>query len=602
MSIRSRLCLVTVVLLFLSFAPAAVLSDDSPKAQKAYSPFDEPRPPIPSEILNDKRLDVKFKVFVKSMNVKQLFSELTSKTGVKITVSRKLWGERPIVYFHKRPLRDVMTEISGLYGYRWLISGKAGAYEYELFEDIRHAKRRDEVAQQVRDEQDQILLDLAKKCMEDDATLDRLAEMRPDDFSLKLMLPHVKEASRMLARIGPEFLSSVLETGKVRCLFSDFPPDAQQALCDWQNAGRERQMAARSEAGMEITEPQPFTPAYLGSLTFQVTRTSGIGSFPGFYLQVTSYKNGPRTGCMYSWPCSGLTDDQARVMTGRPALKKVLSASPLPDEPKITLEKLRLLAFRRGLLIGDVLEAVARQSDFDAVADFHFRGDSRGEIMREGFKDFPVRQAADRACETFLYTCQLDDNTLRFRFNKWFAEPVAAEPPVELIERFWTIVECNGRLDMRDLAALGVLPDEQIGWPGFRWMPGAGAAAGHGAFILLWNTLSDSDLAAAEVKPGLPVSRFSHIQRRRLDEWASAKNIQATGDEMDGSMLTTYTARLDYGWPDYGTGRNLVLTLPNGKAVGDGVDLPPPLKTDDRKELIAQRKADKEADVIEILH
>ncbi|NIM06695.1 MAG: hypothetical protein GTN65_14020, partial [Armatimonadetes bacterium] len=105
-------------------------SESGTVALKPYMPFDEPKPKIPKEILSDARLDQKVKVFVKSKNFKQLFAELSEKTGVKLGTTREISGERAIIYFHKRPLRDVMTEISGLYGYHWLVKGKKGEYRY----------------------------------------------------------------------------------------------------------------------------------------------------------------------------------------------------------------------------------------------------------------------------------------------------------------------------------------------------------------------------------------------------------------------------------------------------------------------------------------
>ena len=34
---------------------------------------------------------------------------------------------------HDRPLRDVITKVSGLFGYYWLVKGSAGSHSYELF-------------------------------------------------------------------------------------------------------------------------------------------------------------------------------------------------------------------------------------------------------------------------------------------------------------------------------------------------------------------------------------------------------------------------------------------------------------------------------------
>jgi len=51
-----------------------------------YNPFDEPKQKVRDEILADKRLDVKVNVSCKSRNLKDLFADLSAKTGVKLPV------------------------------------------------------------------------------------------------------------------------------------------------------------------------------------------------------------------------------------------------------------------------------------------------------------------------------------------------------------------------------------------------------------------------------------------------------------------------------------------------------------------------------------
>ena len=136
---------------------------------KPYSPFDESKPRIPREITEDKRLDVKVNVFIKSKNFRDLFAEISKQTGVKLTASRNIAAERAIIYFHARPLRDVMTEVSGLFGYYWLPKGKEGEYSFELREDSRHAKHRDDLRQARVDTENGLLLELLKQSANLDA-------------------------------------------------------------------------------------------------------------------------------------------------------------------------------------------------------------------------------------------------------------------------------------------------------------------------------------------------------------------------------------------------------------------------------------------------
>ncbi|NIN66430.1 MAG: hypothetical protein GTO63_17410, partial [Anaerolineae bacterium] len=52
-----------------------------------------------------------------------------------------------------------MTEISNLYGYYWLVKGKSDEWSYELFEDIRHAQRRDQLRQDYKDRAEILMAD-----------------------------------------------------------------------------------------------------------------------------------------------------------------------------------------------------------------------------------------------------------------------------------------------------------------------------------------------------------------------------------------------------------------------------------------------------------
>jgi hypothetical protein len=131
-------------------------------------------------------------------------------------------------------------------------------------------------------------------------------------------------------------------------------------------------------------------------------------------------------------------------------------------------------------------------------------------------------------------------------------------------------------------------------------MAGANSVARCPATVRLWASLSDADVSLARSDAHLPVSGLSPEQRERLSAFAAEVKSQASEEEIDGSVIRIWTARLDYGWPDLGTGERLTLVLPDGRENEQEVDLPPPLAPEDRKVLAAQRKADADADVIEV--
>ena len=110
--------LVAALCLLASSGPAH--GADGSSSIKPYSPFDEPKPVLPQEMAADKRLDQKVKVYSRSNSMKGLLDALSSVTGVKLSVEPRLQAEHPLIFFRGRSLRDVMTDLSGFYGYTWL--------------------------------------------------------------------------------------------------------------------------------------------------------------------------------------------------------------------------------------------------------------------------------------------------------------------------------------------------------------------------------------------------------------------------------------------------------------------------------------------------
>ena len=134
--------LVAICCLLLTGVPAHGADQADGSAIRAYNPFNDPKPAVPAEMLSDKRLDRKVRVSVKSKGLNQFLADLSAKTGVKLSADPKVQAERPIICCNGRSLRDLLTEISGLYGYTWRAVPDRGGYRYDLFEDAPHMKLR----------------------------------------------------------------------------------------------------------------------------------------------------------------------------------------------------------------------------------------------------------------------------------------------------------------------------------------------------------------------------------------------------------------------------------------------------------------------------
>ena len=580
--------------------PAASADTDSskPAATKAYSPFDEPRPKIPQEITDDKRLDQKVKVFVKSTNMKQLFADLSAKTGVKITAAREVSGERLIIYFHKRPLRDVMTEVSGLYGYRWLISGKPGAYEYQLFEDLRHAARRDKLKEERKDRMDALLMDFLDKYLRDESALQSLAASNPA-FQRLLANPEYKgrmdQMRRILSGLGRDRLSNALADGRLALTLGDLSPACQNEMCEWLN-NAQRSIAedyrryGEDPSGFLV----PYTVEGLSSAPVRVSRVEvGDESLPNFEIRIKG------TGVVAVTQCPGgrnVTEQGLRSGAGWPAREQVLADKPLPDDPKITSKPARLW---RRLLFGDVLETLAGQSDMDVIADYYMQPKYVNPLTAAPFGKY-----VSGACADFNYTCRASGGTLQFRCNNWYSAPLMDEPPSELLGRLWSKFGKLGELDFNDILEIAALPDSQAKWPGFGFIPGASGVASDLPILRFWKSLSEDQLKTACSDEGLPAAEFDAEHMAHLMSLIP-KNEERPVSSDDLARAVFRIEPLDTSVKgnalDPTSGKTIRVSAPSGSLFTYFALAESQVDESIVKALLSQRKSDAEADVIEVL-
>ena len=562
---------------------------------KPYSPFDEPKPRIPKEIMEDKRLDVKVNVFVKSKNFRDLFAEITRQTGVKLTADRDIAAERAIIYFHARSLRDVMTKLSGLFGYYWLPKGKEGSYSYELFEDSRHAVHRDQLRRTGKDAYEELIVTLANACTDDakNEAMKRLLQEDPGTYDC-IAGSYGKPLASIYAKLGRDFVHRVLNEGPINFSFPDLPPEIQSYILDWNKA-----QEARSATSQEDSRVQPLTPEDVSTAAIKFERVSyGMWRMPRLGLFISK---GNR-GYVVTWPL-GLEETDLWTLTGHEPPPEKLTGDKLLDEPAITLTaKRKDLRFGMEgnlmLHIGDAVQGIAEQSGKDIIADYYFQ-----ETFLKSQNKEPLAKLVKELCEKLDYSCQVEGSTLRFRFNKWYLQPLLEEPPARLLEAWWQKITSLGRLDFQDLITIVGLSGKQGSWPGLRFIPGVDLALKSPASWNIWDSFGKDLEAKAQTGEGLPVLQLSRDQFDQLAAWV--KLMPWVGPEQDLAAATIRTSKPqvtgvvtgDSSTPS--TGQAFMLEWP-GRTYQFRPQIKP-LSEQERNEAIAQRKADVEADKVEVV-
>jgi hypothetical protein len=85
----------------------------------------------------DTRLSREITVQQKATALSELCERLRADTGVQLAAGSSVGDEKVTLFCEKRPLREVMRQLSLPFGYTWLRSGKTGEYKYELVQDLR---------------------------------------------------------------------------------------------------------------------------------------------------------------------------------------------------------------------------------------------------------------------------------------------------------------------------------------------------------------------------------------------------------------------------------------------------------------------------------
>jgi RNA polymerase sigma-70 factor, ECF subfamily len=85
----------------------------------------------------DHRLTHKATLAFKGTALSDLCEHLRSETGVHLNAGPSVADEKVTLFCEQTPLREVMRQLSRPFGYTWIRSSKAGAYRYELVQDLR---------------------------------------------------------------------------------------------------------------------------------------------------------------------------------------------------------------------------------------------------------------------------------------------------------------------------------------------------------------------------------------------------------------------------------------------------------------------------------
>jgi hypothetical protein len=100
----------------------------------------------------DARLQRKVHLASKGMAFTDLCAKLSEQTGIEITANRRVADDKITVFCDDLPLRDLMRQVSRVFGFTWGRGGQENAYRYELIQDLRSQLLEEELRNKDRNE------------------------------------------------------------------------------------------------------------------------------------------------------------------------------------------------------------------------------------------------------------------------------------------------------------------------------------------------------------------------------------------------------------------------------------------------------------------
>lgn len=163
----------------------------------------------------DARLAQNVTLSEKASAFSDLCQHLTQTTGVTFTAARSVADDKATIFCDDVPLRDVLRQITRVFGFRWARRGEPGAYTYELGQDLRGQLAEEELRNQ---DKNAALLALE----------DEMAARRNDRTGTALA------ATRVYEQLSPQELATLRSGGELR--FNSYAKDPGSEVA--QNFGR----------------------------------------------------------------------------------------------------------------------------------------------------------------------------------------------------------------------------------------------------------------------------------------------------------------------------------------------------------------------------
>jgi hypothetical protein len=402
--------------------------------------------------VTDARLARPVSVAQKGVALSDLCQWLRGETGIHLAAGRSVADEKVTLFCRERPLRELMRQLARPFGYTWLRSGKADAYQYELTQDLQSQLVEEELRNRDRNA---ALLALERQIeryrgylvLSPDEALARSKTASPEE---KALLEQVANTGwgpiQVYFRLSPQDQAS-LRAGQ-SLTFSQAPGPGEAMLpeelargvleCNrrWRLVPTPEGLGLTRDADDPRTVPLTADPdarakvaLWMGQSELGVFTLGGAsGAFP-----INSNRWGTMDGegrplatgaaASASPPENAQTNARLRThpalrgrgaVTPRPAASRVPPASPEPAEATPAAGGETTPPARK-VTSADVLEAIHRATGLPVVGDFYTRLYPEDQVS---VRDVSLFEALCRAADAMRYRWSLEPGaTARSRWT-----------------------------------------------------------------------------------------------------------------------------------------------------------------------------------------
>jgi hypothetical protein len=497
----------------------------------------------------DPRLVRKVTVSAKGMAFSDLCKELTEKTGIEVRAAKSVADDKVTLFCKDQPLRELMRQVTRVFGFTWRRSGEEGKYEYELFQDLRSQLLEEELRNRDRNE---ALLALDGEMqryqkylnLTPEEARERAKSASPDEKAMLENLGGIGWGpAHLYFGLSGDEMTTLRNGGTVRYGSigsgggSPLPPDTARSMLDSMpgitfDVGPDGQVRAignvkggqrpQDVPGIKVGGSLQLAEQELGQMSLY--GETQIGAGPASMSQASSLAVG--TSPSVRDPKNAVANAK---LAGDPALQP-----PVTVQPKAVNEPLQTSASEAGrCTTAEALEALHRESGVNIVADYYTRLYKTTDVTVKGVKLFT---ALNRLADRMRFKWSKDGKWLQFRSTGFFNER-PKEVANRLLERWRDSVQKNGALTGEDLVEIVQLTDAQLD----------SAAMAEGAKVLYglkqWNLVATGNFR----RHWRFVSTFGAQQRKALWEGKAIVFENMTLSQQQWYFSATMGQRTDVG-------------------------------------------------------